>query len=97
MSYYEAHPPKGEFVLVVEGAPPVAEQAPTLEDGLALVDKLQLEGWSTRDAGQRGGSSLAGSPGKCSMTVCLPERKNLNLDDSGRAPAGGLRRLETPT
>ena len=50
VSYYEAHPPKGEFVLVVEGAPPVAEQAPTLEDGLALVDKLQLEGWSTRDA-----------------------------------------------
>ena len=50
VSYYEAHPPKGEFVLVVEGAPPAAEQAPTLEDGLALVDKLQLEGWSTRDA-----------------------------------------------
>ena len=50
VSYYEAHPPKGEFVLVVEGAPPVAAQAPTLEDGLALVDKLQLEGWSTRDA-----------------------------------------------
>ena len=50
VSYYEAHPPKGEFVLVVEGAPPVAEQAPALEDGLALVDKLQLEGWSTRDA-----------------------------------------------
>ena len=49
VSYYEAHPPKGEFVLVV------------------------------------------GSPGKCSMTVCLPERKNLNLDDSGRSACRRLR------
>ena len=43
-------PPRENLSWWVEGAPPVAEQAPTLEDGLALVDKLQLEGWSTRDA-----------------------------------------------
>lgn len=96
MSYYEAHPPKGEFVLVVEGAPPVAEQAPTLEDGLALVDKLQLEAGPPGTRSKRR-QQPAGSPGKCSMTVCLPERKNLNLDDSGRSACGGCGRLETPT
>ena len=51
VSYYEAHPPQGRICPGGGGGrPPVAEQAPTLEDGLALVDKLQLEGWSTRDA-----------------------------------------------
>ena len=53
----------------------MAEQAPTLEDGLALVDKLQLEGWSTRDAVKEAAAEPAGSPGKCSMTVCLPAKK----------------------
>lgn len=90
VSYYEAHPPKGEFVLVVEGAPPVAEQAPTLEDGLALVDKLQLRAGPPGTRSKRR-QQPAGSPGKCSMTVCLPERKNLNLDDSGRSACRRLR------
>ena len=74
----------------------MAEQAPTLEDGLALVDKLQLEGWSTRDAVREAAAACRLSR-KCSMTVCLPERKNLNLDDSGRSACRRLRRLETPT
>ncbi len=47
---YAGQPPKGEFVLVVEGAAPVEEQAHTLEDGLAMVEKLKGEGLSTRDA-----------------------------------------------
>lgn len=47
---YALQPPKGEFVLVVEGAAPVEEAAATLEDGLAMVEKLKGEGLSTRDA-----------------------------------------------
>lgn len=47
---YAGQPPKGEFVLVVEGAAPVEAQAATLEDGLAMVEKLKGEGLSTRDA-----------------------------------------------
>lgn len=47
---YAGQPPKGEFVLVVEGAAPVEEAAATLEDGLAMVEKLKGEGLSTRDA-----------------------------------------------
>ncbi|MBR5533592.1 MAG: 16S rRNA (cytidine(1402)-2'-O)-methyltransferase, partial [Ruminiclostridium sp.] len=50
IAHYTTTPPKGEFVLVIEGAPPAQEEAYTLEDGLELVDKLQAEGASTRDA-----------------------------------------------
>ena len=49
-AYYQETPPKGEFVLVVEGAPEQAPENYTMEDGLALAAKLQAEGWSTRDA-----------------------------------------------
>ena len=35
---------------MVEGAAPQQEAAPTLEEGLALVNRLRGEGWSTRDA-----------------------------------------------
>ncbi len=50
VAYYQETPPKGEFVLVVEGAPEQAPENYTMEDGLALAAKLQAEGWSTRDA-----------------------------------------------
>lgn len=49
-AYYQETPPKGEFVLVIEGAPERAPENYTMEDGLALAAKLQAEGWSTRDA-----------------------------------------------
>ena len=48
--WYAENPPRGEFVLVVEGAPESVEEAITLEDGLALVDRLRAEGRSFRDA-----------------------------------------------
>ena len=47
---YTGNPPKGEFVLVIEGAPPAQAEEYTLEDGLEMVVKLQGEGASTRDA-----------------------------------------------
>ena len=48
--WYAENPPRGEFVLVVEGAHESVEEAITLEDGLALVDRLRAEGRSLRDA-----------------------------------------------
>lgn len=48
--HYAENPPKGEFVLVIEGAPPKAQEEYTLEDGLAMVAKLQEQGMSARDA-----------------------------------------------
>lgn len=56
--HYAANPPKGEFVLVVEGAAESAEAAHTLEDGLALVEQLRSEGLSTRDAVKQAAAEL---------------------------------------
>lgn len=48
--HYHENPPKGEFVLVVKGKEPEQEQEITLEDGLAMVERLREEGSSLRDA-----------------------------------------------
>ena len=48
--WYEENQPKGEFVLVVQGAEPVEEQEATLEDGLARVEVLRAGGASLKDA-----------------------------------------------
>ena len=55
---YRENTPKGEFVLVVRGAEPVQEGEASLEDGLALVDKLRGEGLSLRDAVKRASKEL---------------------------------------
>ena len=56
--HYRNTPPKGEFVLVVRGAQPRAEEEVTLEDGLALVERLRGEGLSQRDAVKRAAKEL---------------------------------------
>ena len=50
---YEQQPPKGEFVLVVEGAPPVEGGEVTMEEGLALVETYREEGMSLKEASRR--------------------------------------------
>ena len=57
-TYYRENDPKGEFVLVVRGAEPVQEQEASLEDGMALVDKLRGEGLSLRDAVRQAAGEL---------------------------------------
>lgn len=49
---------RGEFVLVVRGAPPRQEAEATLEDGLALVRRLREEGLSLRDGVKRAAREL---------------------------------------
>ena len=56
--YYRANPPKGEFVLVVRGAPPKREEEATLEDGQALVEELMAQGTSQRDAVKQAAKTL---------------------------------------
>ena len=56
--HYAQNPPKGEFVLVVEGAPEREEPAHTLEDGLAMVEELKSNGLSTRDAVKQAAAAL---------------------------------------
>ena len=42
--------PKGEFVLVVAGAPEVPQEEKTPEDAAAMVSRLMEEGLSRKDA-----------------------------------------------
>ena len=55
---YRDEPPRGEFVLVVQGAEPREEAPADLEDGLLLVERLREEGLSLRDAVKRAAKEL---------------------------------------
>ena len=50
LDYYQELAPRGEYVLVLEGAEPPQEAALTLEDALALVAKKLEGGLSRKDA-----------------------------------------------
>jgi len=52
-AYYEETKPRGEFVLVVEGAKPVVKEVEGLELRLKRVQLLRQEGLSLRDAARR--------------------------------------------
>ena len=47
---YTAQPPRGEFVLVIAGAPEEEKAAATTEDAAACVARLMEEGMSRKDA-----------------------------------------------
>ena len=49
-AHFEATPPRGEFVLVIEGAAAAEDPASSLEDALALVAALRRDGMSLKDA-----------------------------------------------
>lgn len=50
---YAQQPPKGEFVLVVEGAPEVEEEEITLEEGIRRVLELRESGLSMKDSARQ--------------------------------------------
>ncbi|MCF0136749.1 MAG: 16S rRNA (cytidine(1402)-2'-O)-methyltransferase [Oscillospiraceae bacterium] len=52
VAHFTETPPRGEFVLVIEGAAPVTAEA-TQEDALALVEKYRSEGLSRKAACKR--------------------------------------------
>ena len=58
-SWYGQNPPKGEFVLVVEGGGLEQEEKPTLEQGLARVRQLMDEGSTRRNAVRQAAEELA--------------------------------------
>ncbi len=47
---YTENAPKGEFVLVVDGAPPLVKETATADDAAAMVAQLMAEGFSRKDA-----------------------------------------------
>ena len=50
IEYFAENPPKGEFVLCLEGAPQVDEAALTIEEGVCLVLRHRDEGMRMKDA-----------------------------------------------
>ncbi len=53
MERYREQPPKGEFVLVLEGAPEVEQEVLSLEDGVAMVLEKRAMGLSMKDAARQ--------------------------------------------
>lgn len=51
--HYRSSEPRGEFVLVVEGAAPVEEKLMTLEEGAERVRELRERGLSLKDAARQ--------------------------------------------
>lgn len=49
-AYYQEHEPRGEYVLIIQGAPEETESAPDLDTCVAQVLKLREEGLSLKDA-----------------------------------------------
>ena len=50
IAYYTENPPKGEFVLVVAGAPETEKVLPSTTDAAARVEALMAQGLSRKDA-----------------------------------------------
>ena len=61
LEHYKETAPRGEYVLVVEGAQPVEEEALTLEQALELVQEQIAQGKSKKDA-VRSVAELTGFP-----------------------------------
>ena len=53
LDYYEENAPRGEYVLILEGAPESTQTGPTLEEGATLVLELMAEGLSRKDAAKK--------------------------------------------
>lgn len=79
VTWYEANPPKGEFVLVVEGGAPAAENVPTLETGLLRVEELRASGASLRDAARQAAAEL-GLPRKALYDLALGKGTSDRVD-----------------
>ena len=79
VAWYEETPPKGEFVLVVEGGAPEAENVPTLETGLLRVESLRNDGTSLRDAARQAAAEL-GLSRKTLYDLALGKRTSDNVD-----------------
>lgn len=56
---YEQAPPKGEFVLVVAGAPKEDKVLPSQEDAKQMVARLMKEGLSRKDAVKQTAQALS--------------------------------------
>lgn len=72
-AHFTTHEPQGEFVVVVEGAPP----APAADDDLIsrVVDESLAAGMSVRDAADRAATTL-GVPRRAAYRIALARRSS---------------------
>lgn len=61
VQHYTQNPPRGEFVLVVEGSPETKEESCSLAQAVALIEARMAEGLSTKDAVKQA-AKLTGLP-----------------------------------
>ncbi len=71
-AYYDQNEPRGEYVLVVEGAPETAAETSTLDEALSLVRQQISEGKSRKDA-VKAVSALTGFPKNALYDAVLKE------------------------
>jgi len=74
LEHFTQTPPRGEFVLVVEGAPEESPSEKTLEDALSLARALREEGLSLKDAAKQAAKET-GYP-KNALYAALLEEEN---------------------
>lgn len=58
IDYYAEKDPRGEYVLIIEGAPKAEDAQPTVEDGLERVRLLMEDGASRKDAVKQASKEL---------------------------------------
>lgn len=78
VGWYAEHPPRGEFVLVVEGAQTSPDEPPTMEEAVGLVQALAAGGMSLSDAAKevaRQTGYRKGALYKCALDAPIPEQE----------------------
>ena len=79
---YTETPPKGEFVLIVAGAPAEQQEAPSETDAAARVSQLMAEGVSRKDAVKQAAKEL-GLPKNVVYDIAL---KCFDAEDNSKSP-----------
>jgi 16S rRNA (cytidine1402-2'-O)-methyltransferase len=74
VDYYTENSPRGEYVLILEGAAAPAEEAPSLETCLQMVQDLRAQGQSLKDA-VRQVSKASGLPRNTLYDAALAQQK----------------------
>ena len=77
VAHYTENPPKGEFVLIVAGAPAQQEESPSETDAAARVSQLIAEGVSRKDAVKQAAKEL-GMPKNAVYEIALKDSETIN-------------------
>ncbi len=88
-AYYQENPPRGEFVLVMAGAPPQRPAEQTLDDAVALARARMAQGESAASAAKYAAAHSAFAKSEI-YRRCMDEAARENMGRAAcRAPNGG--------